>query len=226
MPTYQPSVPTGIVNLDQDYVNIQENFEQANIVFNVDHVPFDDVTNQKGYHKSIHFNPVSTTTTNAPNNVPPNNIPATVAGYGQLFSAQLNDGNSADTALFWLTGGNILTQLTGNFLPKTSGFNGYTFLPGPAAGATNSGAIILQWGFFSGPLNNGGDSGTIILPKPFPNKIISIWTQLEFQAGSPPTLNANLIIPDNYNVSTSQFDWYFRSGSNSYTGFLWVAIGV
>lgn len=139
---YQPGIPTGTVDLDVDYQNVQDNFTQLDVSFGVDHVPFSNTTPQNGYHTSIHFNPVSTTATNPPNNDPPV-IPAATVGYGQLFSCDIDDGVNVDQALFWLTGGNRLAQLTRNFAPSyTTGVfptynQGNTFLPG---------GFILKWG--------------------------------------------------------------------------------
>ncbi len=234
MPVYQPNIPTGIVNLSEDYQNIQGNFEQANIVFNVDHVPFSDVTAQKGYHTSIHFNPISTTTTNPPNNVPITQ-PATVAGYGQAFSVELNDGYDTDNAFFWKTGDGKLMQLTANLLPVVGGFSGYSFLPGPGpftTGQGSSGTVMIQWGFVTGTHGSdnhfdGGDTGTVTFSPAFANKCISIWTQLEHTgsgSGTRPTNPGTVSVQDNY--TKTSFSWVVATSSSSYTGFLWIAIGT
>jgi len=146
MSTYQPNIPTGTVDLDIDYTNIQGNFNQLNVQFGVDHIPLNNTTGTfpsgvNGIHTSIHFNPMSTTTTNPPNNYPPV-VPTATPGFGQLFSVQEDDGINPDQALYFLTGGGSLTALTRNFQPAvgTNGSfpnNGYTFLPG---------GFILQWG--------------------------------------------------------------------------------
>jgi hypothetical protein len=143
MPVYQPGIPTGTINLDVDYQNIQNNFTQLDVCFDVDHVTFSNTSAQTGYHKSIHFNPVSTTVTNVPNNYVtatqyPQGVPATVAGIGQLFSSQVNDAINIDTGLYWLTGAGRQIALTRNIAP-TLAANGRTFLPG---------GLILQWGTF------------------------------------------------------------------------------
>lgn len=135
MSMYQPLIPTGTVNLDVDYLSIRDNFTQLDTSFGVDHVTFSNQTSQNGYHESIHFNPVSTTATNPPNNQPVV-TPTATAGFGQLFSSEINDGINTDTALYFLTGGNRLSQLTRNFQPVASTV-GYTYLPG---------GLILQYG--------------------------------------------------------------------------------
>lgn len=134
---YQPGIPTGSVPLNQDYLNIQGNFSSLNTQFNVDHVPLTDTsgTPPNGYHTFVHLVPFSTTTTNPPNNQPVV-APAATVGYGQLFGAKINDGINTDQALYYLSGGNRLTQLTRNIQPLTAA-NGYSFLPG---------GMLIQWG--------------------------------------------------------------------------------
>ena len=135
--TYQPLIPTGSVPLNQDYVNLKNNFNQINTQFNVDHVPLTSVSGNppNGYHEAIHLVPVSTTTSNPPDNQPINGYTGT-SGFGQLFNAQINDDINPDEALYFLTGGGRLMQLTRNFLPIAEA-NGCTFL---------AGGLILQWG--------------------------------------------------------------------------------
>ena len=53
MPLYQPLIPTGLVDLDEDYQNIQGNFEQLNIVYGTDHYPFDNATPNQGFHNIV-----------------------------------------------------------------------------------------------------------------------------------------------------------------------------
>lgn len=49
MTLYQPGIPTGTVNLDQDYQNLQNNFQQINTTYAVDHIPLTQATNN-GFH--------------------------------------------------------------------------------------------------------------------------------------------------------------------------------
>lgn len=165
MSAYQPGIPTGLVNLDVDYQNIQNNFQQLDTTFGVDHTTFSNQTAQNGYHTAVHLIPVSTTATNPPDNQPINGYTAT-AGYGQVFDATINDGLNTDQALFFLTGGNRLMQLTRNFVPTVNigTGNGYTFLPG---------GFILQWGSF-----NPNSSTTVTFAAnggiAFPNNVFTI----------------------------------------------------
>lgn len=118
---YQPLIPTGTVQLDQDYQNIQGNFQAADTAFGVDHTLF-SVASQSGYHKAIHMIPQASIT----------NVP----GFPQLYSKSITDVNT-DEALFYNTGtGNRTVQMTVPIVPLAA-VKGYTFLPG---------GIIMQWG--------------------------------------------------------------------------------
>ncbi len=232
MPTYQPGIPTGSVPLSLDYTNIQGNFEQLNTVFGVDHLPFSNVSAQLGYHTDIHFNPVSTTSTNAPNNVP-TVIPPTVAGFGQLFSAELNDGYRADNSLLFLTGTGRLSQLTANFRPSVADNFGRTYLPGPGASSGTSGTITMQWGFIVGTHGGTdftfrrGDTGNVAYDPEFPNSTLSIWTQLGYRGingDTTPTSDGTIGI--RLDFDKTGFTWLYSGSSESFSQFLWVAIGT
>lgn len=165
MSSYQPGIPTGTVDLDVDYLNIQANFQQLDTSFGIDHLPFSNQTAQNGYHTSIHLNPVSTTTTNPPNNQPPV-LPTVTPGFGQVFSCEINDGINTDEALYFLTGGNRLTQLTRNFAPVAN-TKGSTFLPG---------GFILNWGYDT----STGGTTVVTLAQKLPGNFFS--AQATFQA--------------------------------------------
>ncbi len=211
MSSYQPGIPTGTVNLDVDYLNIQNNFQQLDTSFGVDHVTFSNQTAQNGYHQSIHFNPVSTTATNPPNNQPVI-APATTGGFGQLFSAQINDGINADEALYFLTGGNRLTQMTRNFQPTIAANTGTTFIPG---------GFILKFGRVTASANTTGTVNLNTNGISFPNACFSVWTQ-PFYTGANPSGVATAAIKIN---TPTSFTWTFITSSGAYTGFLWVALG-
>jgi len=128
MTSYQPGIPTGTVNLDVDYQNLQNNFQQLDTTYGTDHVAFSQAINN-GYHTAIHLIPQAT--------------PIAVTGIAELYSQTTNDGINTSQQLFYqiITGtpATLNIPLTRNFLPVGSG-NGRTFLPG---------GIILQWGSFS-----------------------------------------------------------------------------
>ncbi len=228
--SYQPNIPTGLIFLDQDYANIQQNFQFLDTYFGVDHTPFSigTLTNPNGYHKSIHMIPVSTTATNSPNNQPVIR-PTATPGFGQIFSAQINDGINIDEALYFLTGGNRLIQLTRNITPKTtnnSNNNGYTYL---------AGGILFQWGLVNGTHGgdnhfNGGDTADVTFATNnivFPSKCFAIWTQLYYTDLNNPSSGASEMVNINNNFSPTKFTYFISAASgNSLTSFRWMAIGI
>lgn len=217
MSTYQPGIPTGTVNLDVDYLNIQNNFQQLDTSFGIDHLPFSNNSAQNGYHTSIHFNPVSTTATNPPNNQPINGY-TTTPGFGQLFSAQINDGINTDEALYFLSGSNRLTQLTRNFAPIL-GTGGRTFLPG---------GIIMQWGQVTG-LSSGITTATVNYSSftnviAFPNSCFFM-NGTPFYTGSAPSSTSSFADVWFRLISRTQFRFTFNTNSNATDGFMWFALG-
>ena len=118
MPSYNPAVPTGLVNLDVDYKNLQNNFSQLDVTFGVDHTTFSNTTPQNGYHNVIHFlNQVGN--------------PAPIAGTGQLFTKTV----SGDNLLFYESALGAVQRLTGPNPPSPAA-NGYIWI----------GPVLLQWG--------------------------------------------------------------------------------
>lgn len=207
-PIYQPGIPTGTVKLNTDYENIRNNFTRADTSFGTDHVPFSSNTPQNGYHTSIHFNPISTTATNLPNNNPPQ-TPPVVPGIGQLFSSQITDGYGTDTALFSLTGNGLLTQLTSNFVPNLSPTNGSTFLPG---------GIVLKWGFGSAaPLST---NLRINFTTPFANSCFNV-ILTHFKN------TTNSFNKTDYWVNAKDVNGFDLVNDNSHTWqYSWFAIGI
>ena len=209
---YQSNIPTGTVPFDQDYLNVQGNFQQLNVSYGVDHVPYSDTSGIppsgiSGMHTAIHLVPQA--------------APAALAGYGQLFDTTVNDGFSNDQSLYFLTGGNLLLQLTRNFLPSAN-TNGYTFIPG---------GLVLQWGIVNGTHGgdnhfNLGDTGTVTFAtanKAFPSACLAVWTQPNYTTGNAPSGAATVSVASNF--SKTSFVWTFSSNSSAYTSFLWFALG-
>lgn len=160
---YQPNIPTGSVPLNQDFLNIQGNFSSLNTQFNEDHVPLTSTsgTPPNGYHKAIHLVP------QAP--------PAAVAGYGELYARNLNDGSAVGEQLWYqFVNGSAVTinfPITRNFQPSIAS-PGYTFLPG---------GLIFQWG---SSVSDG--SGNIPFPLTFP--VASFTPVVTFAPASGPVV--------------------------------------
>lgn len=216
MSTYQPGIPTGTVNLDQDYLNIQGNFQQLDTSFGVDHLPFSNNSAQNGYHASIHYNPVSTIVTNPPSNYPlshaaiPPSLPPVTPGFGQLFSAQVNDKYDTDEALFWMTGGDKLIQLTSNIIPKIQA-NGYTFLPG---------GLIIQWGVVAG--SNASSTPVLFATanKNFATACFGVWIMPVRSSTNP----GDDFATSAFSVSTTGFT-IGNIGGHTMQRWYWIAIG-
>ncbi len=202
MSSYQPNIPTGLLDLSVDYQNIQTNFQQLNTSFGVDHIPFSQAA-QNGYHVDIHFNPLPS-------------VPAPTAGFGQLFTQTTNDGINTDQILYYLSGGGKNIQLTRNLQPALA-TNGYTFLPG---------GLILQYGLktIPGAWPSGTDQTitfTTNVPAniDFPNECFGVFTT--FRGASSSSGDIGIV-----SISKTAFKWNFGGSSNaSYTGFYWWAIG-
>jgi hypothetical protein len=50
---YQPGIPTGLVNLDVDYQNLQDNFQQLDTTYGEDHYAYSDPSANNGFHNKI-----------------------------------------------------------------------------------------------------------------------------------------------------------------------------
>lgn len=206
---YQPNIPTGTVNLDIDYQNLQTNFTQLNNIFGVDHTPF-NLASQSGFHKSVHMIPQSS------GSYPPI-PPATVAGVGQLFTALVNDGYNNSQALFFLTGGGNLRQLTSNFTPSAAA-NGNTFM---------AGGVTVQWGRQA--LGAGGSvSGTTLFAtsnRSFANNCFCVFTTLISNTAAGSASSNNSLFIRTTTVSNLGFSWRYNGGNSDFSGFYWLAIG-
>lgn len=133
---YQPSIPTGLVDLDQDYQNIQNNFQQLDTTFGVDHTTFSNNTAQNGYHTVVHL-------------IPQSGTPATTASAGQLFTKVPSIPPGGDKQLFYQTPNGGVEQLSGSFAST----NGYGWFSG----------ILIQWGT-STKSTNGSTSFPVSFP--------------------------------------------------------------
>ena len=201
MTLYQPGVPTGFINLDQDYQNLQNNFTQLDTTFKVDHIPLTQAPNN-GFHIPIHL------VDNA------GSTPSKVTGTGILWNNTVTFNGNTDEALFFRgnTGGSAnITQITAPY-GFSAAQNGYVFIPG---------GIIMQWGF----INSTASTFTPLLFATsninFPSSCIFITTQ---PYGTLASSQATVEIQDS-TVSNLGFSWAFVTNSNKYSGFYWMALG-
>lgn len=177
MPSYQPGIPTGLVPLNQDYKNIQDNFTTLDSTYLVDHVPLTTAPGPSiGFHKAIHLVP------QAP--------PAVVPGFGELYVQTVNDGFSVGQQLWYQFQNTVPVTinfpLTRNIQPLGAA-TGYTFLPG---------GMFMQWG--TGSTSTVGTN----FPKSFPTAVfIMNVTPIGKTATSPigvTSLNSSGYICENF----------------------------
>jgi hypothetical protein len=206
---YQPTIPTGFVPLNQDYLNLQENFSQINTQFNVDHVPLTSTSGNppNGYHTVIHNATQTNVTTQPGINQLFAGVPGTLIVNGITTPATPPNG---DTQLYSLTGNGGLSQLTGN----NASASGYQVF----------GGVILQWALITmGPLTGGKKFGPVNFPIAFPNACFSITTSLIAKDNTVTSSDNTLAV---YAVENTGFSWIFNySSTTSYTQFYYMAIG-
>ncbi len=231
MTVYQPGIPTGFIDLDVDYQNIQNNFTQLDTTYKIDHIPLTQAP-FNGFHTVVHLTSFSSQATNPPNNQPVSS-PPTVGGVGEIFSAQIDDGLNPDEALYFKTGGGRLMQFTRNFTPIPLTNNYAPASGGPNvgtdfnAGATFiSGGIIFQWGSFEpGTFDFPNPiTGTVKLPQKFTNANSKITISPICKNGGTSG-RATFSIQDG-TVTATEFKWNLDANTNRYTGFTWIAIGI
>ncbi len=197
---YNTLKPAANDNLNVSQGDIQGNFLTANTVMNVDHVPFNDLTAQQGYHKDIH-------------SVKRVGNMAAVAGVYGLFNKDVTPdttGGTADNQLFGITAGGQVTQFTGYNTSNST--DGWCWL----------GGILIQWGKVSSTSNGAVTfKDRFVGAIPFPNNCFNVSTT-EFYNGTAPNGSASVGVK---NISKTAFTWVFNSNSGSYNGFYWVALG-
>ena len=202
MSTYQPGIPTGTVKFNQDYLNVQKNFQQLETSFGKNHIPL-SVTANNGKHTFIEM----------VNNA---GIPAGLsAAEGTLYTkaatgSQLFYSPDASTNEYKMT--NVLASKFSTFgtsTPYATGMlGGWTFLPG---------GMILNYGFKSNPV----DGDTITYARPYPagsNMFITITAQRSNTADKVMSV-----------LQGSEMLTEFKlilSGTSPPTGIWWQVIGT
>lgn len=211
MPIFDPNVPTGFINLDTDYKNLQNNNMALDTVFGEDHTLFSNSTPEAGYHKTVHLIPQTT--------------PGTIAGYGQMYAKTIADGFATSPAFFYRNDTNTEVQMSRNF----------NIINSTIGASWIFGGIMQQWGFVNGthgsnPKNfQNGDTNTVTFPKPFQVACFAVFTQAAYTPasavppGSVPSSSTQIIISNN--LTKTGFVWNFLSNSSDYTRFYWFAVG-
>ncbi len=138
MSTFQPLIPTGLVDLDVDYANIQGNFQQLDTSFAVNHTAF-SVTPFNGMHTKVDF--VNQSVDPLPPASTDTMYTKVVGSTGEFFIIR--------------PGGSPIQLTNGNPLIPPNNFNqGVTFLPtaysriysiqatGTSLGTTNTATVV------------------------------------------------------------------------------------
>ena len=204
MSTFNPLIPTGTVNLNVDYKNIQLNFQQLDTSFGKDHYAFSNNTTNNGYHKVVHMVPVSTISNPMPN-------PPAVPFTGELFTNQINDGISSQETLYFQTGGGLLFPLTRNFVPNIS-------LPGSSFIA---GGLMIQWGKITSAVS--GSVTPVSFDRSFPNNCFGVWANLQ-KTTSQSSVDVVYCTGFNGAGPVTGFSYYSTSSGNRDIN--WIAIGL
>lgn len=195
--SYQPNIPTGPENLDNDYLNLRQNFQALDTVYKIDHVALTSSSGTKGYHKLVHLVNYAS------------GDPAAAASTGILYCKTVDDGYSTDTQLYFKTKNDLKLILTNNFLPLASQ-NGYTFLPG---------GLLLQWGrIVTGASNNQKKvdvTFTGISLKAFPNNNFGGWANMQRDSNDIDTVYL-------YNFSKTGFSYRNTSSSSKTFNFIFI----
>lgn len=202
---YQPNIPTGTENLDNDYLNLRGNFQTLDNVYQIDHVALTNTSANAGYHKTVHVVNYG------------GGDPVAVSTAGILYCNDVNDGSSTDTQLYWKTKNNLKLVLTRNLLPLV-GSQGYTFLPG---------GLIIQWGEISATGNVNVTQTYNFAANPpliaFPNNCFNVQGTIITKSGSNPSGNGTVGFRS---VTKNGFTYTARfAGESNYVGLYWFAIG-
>lgn len=197
---YQPNIPTGTVNLNQDYSNIQGNFQQLDTTFGIDHFAFSDTTSNNGYHTVVHLSKQSAT-------------PSPVATSGEIYS-KIATQIISDTALFYQTGTGINVQMTMNVAPIAAA-RGLTFLPG---------GMLMQWGTIT--ITSTHQTGTVTYATggvAMPTGTLQVFFSLNANSSTVTSQSNTISVVSSTNTEFTYL--YNGNGPGSYPSFNWLAIG-
>ncbi len=217
MSIYLNNIPTGLINLDTDYKNLQNNFSQLDISFGINHFPFSENSIKNGKHTFI----------NMINNV---NIPSGVNVLVQDEGTLYTKTNATITDLYYTpdnTGNeyqitrtdtsNFATFSTNTVYPGAQVYEtgGWTFLPG---------GLILQYGTVK-PGQNTSQTGTTLFPINFTSApFVVLPTAISRSAGVGN--QERVISIKDTSTTNNQFEWTWDNNTSNYVGFSWVAIGI
>ena len=166
---YQPTIPTGLIDLDQDYLNIQGNFQQLDTTFGIDHFAFSNATPSNGIHKQV--------------SLPLSSSPSLLPAADLVLYARNENGIPA----LWVKNSTIDFPVTG---PTTGGTNGYVSM---------FGGIIMQWGIVTLPpgAHSHGTVTFVSANRAFGN-LFNVNLQLISKSGGTGSSDNSLFLDNNY----------------------------
>lgn len=207
MSTYQPNIPTGLVNLDVDYQNLQNNFSQLDTSFGVNHIKF-SVTPNNGKHTFVEM-PVSasipTPLTGSEGTLYTKTVTAT-----ELFYTPDNSTNEYQMTRTISASFGTFSTFTNYAPPLPTQNGGWTFLPG---------GMLFQYGTKTIAAN--ATITTIVFPVAFTNTNTVITLTREKTDTSTTAQEIRIVTGS---ITASQFQVIQSSGSSTNIVH-WHAIG-
>ncbi len=211
---YNPNVPTGVIQLDEDYINLQNNFQQLNTTFQVNHLPLTDGTTNNGAHTHVEMR----------------NKAALPVGLktleGTIYTKQVNAKSEAFYTPDTTTNEYQLTRTEttkfanfGTSLTYTGAAafekGGWVFLPG---------GLFLQYGSVL-PGTATPRNGTTKFPVAFTSAPFIVMPTPVIKAGGQSGNQERVISIVDTSITTAQFTWQWDNNTDNYVGFNWIAIG-
>ena len=197
IPTYTPGYPPDGSSLGQTKSTIRNNLDGTFATLAIDHINNNGQPGSQpaGYHTVIHEVPQTNVTTQPGYNQVFSGVPGTLIVNG-VTTPTIPPGG--DQQLYSLTGGGVLSQLTG----KVASANGYAW----------TGGVLIQWGIQS-------NAYAVVFSPAFTNLFSVTITPLFNGVGAPPITT----VPVAKNAGTSGFSVQNNSGQTF--SFYWLAIG-
>ncbi len=207
MSLFNPLVPTGLVKLDTDYKNLQNNFQQLDTSFGVNHVKF-SVTPNNGKHRFVEM----------PSLGPDPSLPFPLVGTeGTIFTNSVTRSAVTHSELFYIPDGTGQSyQLTQTISAKFATFAtnpGWTFLPG---------GLILNYGSVN--IGSTGSAFPVLFSAPFTSIPFSVTLGFNSSQGNSPGANSAFI--KDGTLTISGFSLTTSSSGGSLTPIFYMAIGV
>lgn len=197
IPTYTPGYPPDGSTLGQTKSTVRNNLDGTFQTLAVDHVNNNGQPGAKpaGYHTVIHQVPQATVSTVAGYNQVFSGVPGTLIVNGVTTKAIPSNG---DQQLYSLTGGGVLSQLTG----FSAAAKGYVWV----------GGLLIQWG--ADTATSGGNIVNYAVT--FPNNVFSVTCTVYNSGGTPRYVSE---------VSAATLSGFTAISQNSSNPIYFIAIG-